>query len=380
MKLGVLEDIFKIFVIKMNIFVSYHPLKKHTLSYLKTVTHDIFKIYREEFEKKFKLFDIPEEFNKENEYDKKIDYQNYAIDFVSENINLNEINFFFGFAPIGYDIFFKSKFEKLINKNCFRIMWIEDPHAFYKRITNFNDLTQDFNRSELRDYRLEKTDVILSPSVIFFENCKIKYLKKSVFYFYGINPNDKYFEKIKPYNERKNKILLSGCISKKTYPSRFFILNKLSKKSHFYNKYFEHLTHPGYVNSGECDHSKTWFNYYDILQNYKVAYVGLASKPLNFLLAKIIETLAVGTLTLIEESPLLEKELGLIDGVHYISIKYNETLELKESKIIEILEDKNDKYRKIAENGRNYVLNEINLNKNYKIIVSLCNVLKNNVK
>ena len=364
----------------MNVFVSYHPEKMHTVSYLKTVKHDIFRIYQDKFEKNgIKIFDIPEEFNKENVYQGKNIYYEFVLNFVEKNINLEEDNFFFGFSPIGYDIFFKEKFEKLLNEKCFRIMWIEDPHAFYKRKTDFYEKNQDFNREELKDYRLEKTDVILTPSPVFFKNCRIDYLNKCLFFFYGINPQDDFFNKIKPYNERKNKILLSGCISKRTYPSRFYVSNLIPKQNHFYKLYFEQLNHPGYVNTGKCDHSKTWFNYYDIIQEYKVAFIGLAAPPLNFLLAKIIETLAVGTLALIEETPLLEKELGLKNEVHYVAVPFNKKLELPEKKIKEIFEDKDGKYQKIAENGRNYVLNEINLEKNFKKLKSLCIALKNNI-
>ena len=84
--------------------------------------------------------------------------------------------------------------------------------------------------SSFKNDILEKCDLILTPSPIFFKNINSDYLNKTVFYFYGLDKNDPYFNKLKPFCERKDKILLSGNISKKNYPSRNFILKKISKK------------------------------------------------------------------------------------------------------------------------------------------------------
>ena len=228
------------------------------------------------------------------------------------------------------------------------------------------------NLSSFKHPILEKCDLILSPSPIFFKNINSEYINKTVFYFYGLDNSNPYFKKIKPFQERKNKILLSGNISNKTYPSRGYIQRKILKKNlknNIYKNNFEYLPHPNYISSGECQLDKIHFNYYNILQEYKVVFIGFGKPPINFLLSKIIETLYCGCLALIEKTPLLKEELGLIDGVHYVGVEYTDTLLLKKELIFDMFNL--PQYQKIAKDGQKYAMKNFNLSRNSKKILNI---------
>ena len=62
----------------------------------------------------------------------------------------------------------------------------------------------------------------------------------------------------------------------------------------------------------------TEMNYYNKLSEFKAAFVGHLLFPINYVVAKHIEVLMCGCLGFFEKNPLLEKELGLIEFVHYI--------------------------------------------------------------
>ena len=131
--------------------------------------------------------------------------------------------------------------------------------------------------------------------------------------FYLLNYN--YFDKIKinNFNERKNKIILSGYIGG-GYKSRIEFYNLIQKEN--FNNLIYHLNHPNYFK--DINENILGLNYYKKLEEYKGAFVGHHEFPLNFLLAKHIEVLMCGCLGFFEKNKLLKEELGLEEFVHYI--------------------------------------------------------------
>lgn len=351
----------------MNIYLSYHPIELHSISIPIILTHNTIPLCKQYFNN-INIIDFPKKYNQKFNYFKVETYNEYFINYINKNINLNEKNLLIGYGPWGFNVLFNENIN--LNKNCYRIIWQDDLHYFYKKKTDIFEVNN--NLSKFKDDILDKCDLILTPSPIFFKNINSDYLKKTKFYFYGLDRYDPYFKSLKPFNERKNKILLSGNISGKTYPSRKFIQKKIlrnTSKNNLFKKHFEYLPHPGYISSNNYDIQKIQYKYYDIIQDYKVAFIGLARKPINFLLSKIIETLYCGTLALIEKTPLLQEELGLIDGTHYISVEFNESLLLSEELVLDFFN--NPKYQKIAENGKNFAIKNFNINRNAKYLYNI---------
>lgn len=235
---------------------------------------------------------------------------------IDSNLNLcNNKKIFFGIHPFG----FKSLYNYInrIGKqtNDILIGWVNDPHFFAYFITENNE------KVDIQKYDKEYEPMYLSnsifnyfitPSPIYFKNLNInKYNHKIKFLFYLLNYN--YFDKIKinNFNERKNEIILSGCVGG-NYKSRIQFLNLKQNKN--LDNLIYHLEHPGYTNNEHM----TELNYYKKLEEYKGAFVGLLEYPINYLVAKHIEVLMCGCLGFFEKSELLKEELGLEEFVHYI--------------------------------------------------------------
>ena len=99
--------------------------------------------------------------------------------------------------------------------------------------------------------------------------------------------------------------------------------------------------------------------YYNKLSKYKGAFLGLGNYPVNFLLGKVIEILGSGCLGFFEESNLYKDRLGLIENVHYISIKKNEEGNLILNKdILNILNS--NEGNSIAKDGYSYIKENYN--------------------
>jgi len=350
----------------MNIYLSYHPVKLHSISLPMILMHNTIPLKMKYFDE-FNIIDIPRKYYEiYNEFTVE-KYDNFFLKYVNININLKEKNLFIGYGPWGFKVLFNENLK--IDETCKRIIWQDDLHFFYKKedINIFQDDLTSFEHPILN-----QCDLILSPSPIFFKNINSQYLNKTRFYFYALDNLNPYFQSLKPFQDRKNKILLSGNISHKTYPSRSYILRKMMKKnlkSNIYKRHFENLPHPNYISSGQCQIDKIHFKYYDILQEYKVVFIGFGRPPINFLLSKIIETLYCGCLALIEKTPLLKEELGLIDGVHYVGVEFTDTLLLKEKLIFEMFNS--SQYQKIAEEGKKYAMKNFNLSRNAKKILNI---------
>jgi len=267
---------------------------------------------------------------------------------------------------IGSYIIIFDKIYQLIKKlNIKTIFWMDDLHFPKHNINN--------------DTRYINSDIIISPSTIYFQNINNEFYNKSKFLFYFFDENliDKYnpniFSKaeshhLEPVAKRINKIILSGKINQQYISRKQMYANYKNN-----NQLYDIIEHPGYYN---MKHEIYHIKYYDTLSKYKGALLGLANFPINFLLAKVIEILGCGCLGFFEYSDLYEEQLGLRPWVHYIPIyKVGRSLIFNNDEYKRLIESK--KGINIAINGYKYIKKNYNsitfTNKVIKIIHTLYN-------
>ena len=240
-----------------------------------------------------------------------------------------------------------EKVELIKLNNIKTIFWMDDLHF---------PCTED-DRYDLnliyKDERYTNCDLIISPSIDYFNNINCTLLNKTKFLFYFFD--EKLIDKYNPkydYFYRKNKILLSGKINDLSYSSRKIIYDNYSKNKDLY----DYLQHPGYYN---FKHQFIHNNYYDKLSEYKICILGLANYPVNFLLAKVIEILGTGSLGLFQKSDLYYRRLGLIKNIHYIEIDVvNDKLVLDNDKYKMLFYNINS--MRIAQNGYDFIKKNFN--------------------
>lgn len=314
-----------------NLFILYTELKQ--LNYSKTIipyallkNNKMFK-NNDILIKEFKI-DNPDIF-KDNFYEQLI---NSKDEFRNSILWMHQ--------KIGSYIIVFDKIYKVINDlNIKTIFWMDDLHFAKDNIDN--------------DERFINSDIIVSPSVLYFQNIKHKFYEKSKFLFYFFNEEiiDNYNPK-QNYNKRKNQIILSGKINN-TYLSRKQMYRHSIKNKDLYDI----LEHPGYYN---MEHEFYHVNYYNKISEYKGALFGLANNPLNFLLGKVIEILGCGCIGFFEYTYQYEEYLGLKEWVHYVPIYKNKKneLDIDDIKFREIIQS--EEGIQIAINGYNYIKENYN--------------------
>lgn len=272
-----------------------------------------------------------------------------------------------GFHPKGFDQIFRNDHHKIIkSKSIKTVLWHDDLQAF-----NINQKKP--LREIIIDHRFDKADMILTPSITYFQNIKSPYLTKSVFYFYCFN--EKFYKDL-PINNFRNripKILLSGACGA-NYPIRLQLYNhwKNNKNGPIgIAKLMDYFDHPGY--DRQKNQGKTGIDYYKKLASYRAAFFGFLRWPINWPLAKIIEILASGTLGFFEESPELKEKLGLIKFKHYVPILMD-----KDKKLI-FDENYYKKYlhtqegEKIANEGCKYVREKFTMKNKCDELITILN-------
>jgi hypothetical protein len=195
-------------------------------------------------------------------------------------------------------------------------------------------------------------DLLLLPYYKqFLKREEFKYFWNKAVYFPWYAPKI-CFESNVDFEQRKNKILMSGRISD-SYSFR--------KKIYEYYKddeTIEFLKHPGYDRERR-KHIIIRDEYYKYLSNYKTAIATTAEIPLNYTVAKYFEIPACGCALVLQNTPDLN-DLGFIENEHFILINEDNFKNLKD--II-----KNFNLKKISENvlklikEKHQVLNRIEL-------------------
>lgn len=386
----------------MKVIIFYHLKDWYNLSYPVLFNYLGIKKNKEMFKEHnielidFKDFlsdddkDIVDTSNKNNE---DIDYVSYVQKAVSNlvdimrNNNTYDNSLLIGFQNIGSDYFFYRKghcpwdyYDIFKSKKCKFIMWMDDLHGF-PNFPKISDYDENKDYSNCSDYRLELLDKIITPSRHYYELLNSQYLDKTIQYNYSLNEGWYSEIEINNFQNRENKILLSGATGSCSYPIRSQ-LSVISGNVMVNGKYIkqnttselEHiivpLDHPGYNRQDKKFFSTVGINYLKTLASYKGAFFGYGKKPWNVNLAKIIEILMCGSIGFFEFSPLLDKELGLIAFKHYVPITDDEG---------KLIEDVNyylkylnsEEGEQIALNGANYVREEFTSKKRINQLISI---------
>lgn len=246
----------------------------------------------------------------------------------------------FGIHPYGLNVSITNA------KNIKKIIWLNDPHYLAHSIERNGEIVQNYIKKYDPPF-IKNIDYLITPSPIYFKNLEIyEYNEKIKDFFYFLDEGLYEITGNIPYNDRLNKVILSG-VTRGGYLSRiqFDELRKRQEIPHFIDK----IDHPGYKDNSHM----TEVNYYSELTKYKGAFVGHHKFPLDFLLAKHIEVLMCGCLGFFEPNPLLKEQLGLVEFEHYIPC-FNENGLIEDPKFY-INWMQSEEGEKIANNGKKYV-------------------------
>lgn len=259
---------------------------------------------------------------------------------ISENDPENWL--IFGIHPYGLDTSLNAS-EKIK-----KIAWINDPHYFANYVERNGKTVQRF--SEKYDpFLIKSIDYMITPSPVYFRNLKInEYDDKMIFFFYFLD--EEVYEQTGnvPFDDRMDKIVLSGAIYE-DYKSRVEFDNLRKGKKEFEEIVYK-IEHPGYKNNSHM----TELNYYNELTKYKAAFVGHLVFPINYVVAKHIEVLMCGCLGFFEPNTLLESELGLIAFEHYVPC-CDENGEVIKDEGFYIKWMNSEEGKRISEKGKEYV-------------------------
>jgi hypothetical protein len=332
-----------------NLICVYHTEENYTISGLIRYLIKIFKTYHTTnlfFKYGLRVINSNNKMSKHN-LDFNLEDKTIMTQFLNKYLRDDDI--LFGIHPFGLH----TIYDYNVNVNIKRIVWQDDLHYFAHFLKDVKEnklsilnYTQKYVPLLISDDKINK---IITPSSIYFKNLNIINCDhKIVNLFYSLDPNHYNNIKINNYDDRKNQIILSGVVGG-GYHSRINFL-KLKKISKQFDELIFHQQTPGYTNNAHM----TEMNYYNKLAEYKGAFVGHHTFPLNFLLAKHIEILMCGCLGFYEMNPLLLSELGLIEFEHYIPCTdSNGNLIMDHNFYTNWLNS--DKGREIALNGAKYV-------------------------
>lgn len=117
------------------------------------------------------------------------------------------------------------------------------------------------------------------------------------------------------WKDRKNKILVSGCMA------QVYSLRRKLRDLSSTSKYIDVLEHPGYK-PNKRKHQIIGNKYYSLLSEYKCAAATSADYPLNYPLSKYFEIPACGCVGLFEEIDELS-DFGFEKHKHYVPITGN---------------------------------------------------------
>ena len=267
---------------------------------------------------------------------------------------------FLGFHPTPFQPFIRYNKELKKYSNVKIILWQDDLHAYFE--------------AEDKKKKLDYADVIMTPSPVYFENLFPEYLAKTSFFFYSANFEENEQFSVK-WEKRFDKIILSGCVNK-SYRIRANIANEMVKNKKF-GEICDFVKKPKMKEYNYKDGIILPYgiNYYKILGKFKGAFFGYYEYPKNFNLAKIIEILSMGCIGFLEYSPLLEKELGLIEMEHYVPCtnKENGKLITDIEYYMYYLENRDGKGKIIAENGREHIRKNFSNQKGFENYVRILN-------
>lgn len=316
---------------------------------------------------------------------------NINIDFLLSKFNecirllINDINttdlydnsVIYAVGPSSFDLFADKVFDSVKKKNIKIIAWHDDMHA-YSRIhylQRTDIIKENYSLSlPIEELIFNKNAFNNSSAILTHSKPYLDYLNLNIYNSktiqYYAPPDDLIFSMFTPSNfyQRKKKILASGNV--RGYPLREFISYKIKSNNIDAISIYDYL--PSSIASKNINDIKNnnFYAYYLKLSQYRGSFVGLHSKPIDFVVYKVFESLCVGTLLFCEYNENLDK-LGLIKFEHYVPMYSNNLLD--KEYIDKYLDT--DEGLKIATNGYNFAKNFFNTKKHLDFFVDTINRL-----
>lgn len=258
----------------------------------------------------------------------------------------------YAIMPMAFNSF-TPHINLLKSKNIKLLMYCDDIHFFSTNhcpgvLIYEPDVTKLRFKSPIIDY----ASYVLTMSK-YFHHIGV-YQEKIKFYY--VPPDDIIFSMYSPLNffERKNKILLTGCLD--GYPLRYMVSQNYKipewPNHAIARENYDILEFIGYNSDKSIEVCKLsgLCSYYNKLSEYQGAFVGYHRKPLDHIVWKVFEILATGTLLFSQENPGLE-ELGLKKFVHYIPMTFENIFDRNYLRRFLGTEEG----KKIATNGYNFI-------------------------
>lgn len=242
-------------------------------------------------------------------------YYKNIFDYISNNENHKIILYIIN--DHAYNHIFKHYDIPKFKKNGIKIvLWLDDLFKLSKnKLENLNKYKKKFTSKIL-----DLCDIILTPSIKYFENIESDYLPKTVYFPYMINENilDEYNIN---FDKKKYKILISGEINHLVYTKRKKCVMTMNKK------YYEYIERP--PNKISNIHLKCTSNdnslegYYKKLNKYAACMMILAEYPVDYILGKCTEVYYANSLPILDYSSDIMKRLLLNPFDDYIPLLYN---------------------------------------------------------
>jgi len=240
--------------------------------------------------------------------------------------------------------FIQKNFNDIISHSWTKCIYMDDLHQSAPSVINFrNSVLKNF------DY------VFSTYAYTFTKFYPMADTNKIIWYPHNVNNNFT----IEFNDEPINKILLSGCLDKNTYPFRHYV--------HTLSHYTNSIDVLSQLSYSKLNHNFYGHNYLMYINKYIAAIACCSTSNTPYIVNKFFEIPATGALLMaydkFVEKPL--KELGYIDGENYISVNFDNYIE----KMNYVLDPLNRlKIDTIRLNGFNLVWSKHTLNLRAKLI------------
>lgn len=266
---------------------------------------------------------------------------------------------------VTYDMFFKKYTAEIIKKSQIKIvLWRDDLFTFsHMRMNNLSDYQIPF-KSQV----IETVDLIVSPSIKYFENNNSQYIKKTIYYPYALD--ESVYNKINMVSViKKNKILISGETYHFVYKRRREICERKLLGI------FEKIQRPrNKVDSNATTQYKHDLagstGYYSKLNSYKGCIMTLAEYPVDFMLGKFIEVFNTESMAFLDYSYEIDKRLLLEPYEGYIPVLWDKNnFAINDDAYYRKFMNDHDIYARIVRCGTQIVRKYFSLNRNKDIFI-----------
>jgi len=283
-------------------------------------------------------------------------YDNLIATLDKMNTNYKTVLYFIN--NVTYEPFFnKNIIQQLKKKNIKIMLWRDDLFGFSNiRMTSIKNYLQPFD-----SYILDSSDILLSPSIKYFENIKSKYLNKTKFFFYALDENVYFNVK---FEDKINKILISGETNHFVYRRRKQLYETMNPNL------FDRIRRPHNKidTNNNRDTSNCQTRYYETMSKYKGCIMTLAEFPVDFLLGKFIEVFNANTIPIFDYTYELDKRLMLEIFDHYVPTLIRDNFIVQDEDYYRSFINNKKNFNYIISNGYSFVRNQFSLEKSRNLL------------